>query len=265
VVEEMAMLRGPVSALALLSCLAVSPGTAGATSVFTIDNDADFIATYQPDFTKDFGANVRWGNAATNGDWEYSVVDGGDFPLPGTNPKQFAWATPSPTTLNEHLVSLVFDPDLSVMSDELTLGLDFTSGSITDPADSVGTPTVTLPVNALFVRARAEVGDVATLDDIIVTFEVDNTSINLNDVALAGGTFFDDTGNGSAEYIVLIDSRLDDGFTVTASADLQDGKGSVPQYGFKVGHYVPEPATVLFLGSGLVGLAVCGRARRARG
>ncbi len=61
-------------------------------------------------------------------------------------------------------------------------------------------------------------------------------------------------GDGDAEYIVVIDSSLADGFQGVADADLTEGSGSLPQYGYKVG-IIPEPATAGLLALGLAALA----------
>lgn len=199
-------------------------------------SDADFNAN--AGLTKDFGGNVRWGDAGPAGDWEYSVVDGSDVPLPGGNPLQYAW-NPGPD-MNPHEVTFGYDDGAGTTDLALSIAGAVSSGSPAVGGDGV---------NALAVRARADLGDAADLSDIVVSFDVGG-SVNLGSLV----------GDADAEYVMLIDARLSDGFTLTADVELMDGNGSIPQYGFKVGNVVPEPGTVWLLGAGALGLV----ARRRR-
>lgn len=207
----------------LVSALLLAATPASALTL-TFSSDAAFLATT---FTKDFGGNVRWGNAGASGDWEYSVVDGSDIPI-GSAQQQYAWGGGA----NPHDVTFAYDDGTGVADLTLSVDPDVSSASVAVGGDGV---------NAIAIRARADLGDMATLDDITVTFDVDATSVNLGSLA----------GDGDAEYVVLIDSRLAFGFTLTADANLEDGSGSLPQYGFKVGNAVPEPGALALIAAPL--------------
>jgi len=204
-------------------------------AVVQYESDNDFVTNAQ--FTKAFGANARWGNDATNGDWEYAVVDGGDSPLGNTG--QLAWsALPGyPTSDPNHGYQFSYDAgtgDLRLELDDLSSSLGTSSGTVSPSA----------PINAIAARARADGGDVATMHDIVINF-AGGGSANL-------GTL---VGDGNAEYVMLIDERLAGGFSIDGDATLVDGRGSLPMYQFKVGTTtVPIPGAVWLFGSGLLGL-----------
>ena len=132
--------------VSVAALLGTSP--AGAATILTFSSDADFLANV--DFVKEFGGNVRWGNGATNGDWEYSVVDGNDIPMGAGNPRQHAWAA-GPST-NDHAVSFDWDG-----SGTLTLDPSLPAGASSETGLTPGT------INALAIRARASSGDAANL------------------------------------------------------------------------------------------------------
>lgn len=87
-------------------------GTAAATAILTFIRDADFLAN--ANFTRDFGGDVRWGNGAVDGDWEYSVVDA-DVPIGAGNPEQNAWVDGGST--NDHTVSFAYDGATTIALD----------------------------------------------------------------------------------------------------------------------------------------------------
>lgn len=222
------------SALLMIG-LVLGAHSASATTIEGYASDAEFLA--DANFTKFFGGNVRWGNAGPSGDWEYSVVDANDIPLLPGNPNQHAWA-PGPAP-NDHDVTFSYDgAGFLLLDPSLPNGASTASG-----VSGTG-------INALAIRARADGGDAASLlDPITISFLSGGP-----DVVLSGLS-----GDADAEYIVVIDPRFADGFSVDAAARLQDGSGSLPQYGFKVG-FIPEPGTALLVGAGLALMA-----RRPRG
>jgi hypothetical protein len=228
-------------AVVLVAALTVVASGSSATTVFSIDCDSSSQcanAFLDLDFTKELGGNVRWGNGATNGDWEYSVVDATDHPVDDVGPRQHAWAS-SPST-NDHTVSFDWDG-----LGTITLDPGLPAGA------SVATGFPAGPINALAIRARAGTGDVANLlSPITISFDSGGPNVVLATL----------TGDGDAEYVVVVDSRLSGGFEVVAHAQLGDGSGSLPQYGFKVGFFVPEPNTLLLVGLGLSLLACRRRA-----
>jgi len=216
--------------------LALVASEAPAATISFFGSDADFLAN--ANFTKEFGGNVRWGNAGTSGDWEYSVVDANDIPIGAGNPKQHAWSG-SPST-NDHGVSFDYDGVGTI-----TLDPSLPNGASVETGFSAGA------INALAIRARADSGDEAQLlSPITITFDLGGPNVVL-------GTL---TGDGNAEYVVVLDSRFAGGFEVTADAQLKDGSGSLPQYGFKAG-IIPEPGTAVLVGSGLLLLGLRRRGR----
>jgi hypothetical protein len=230
-------LRFAAAVLALLLA-----GTPASALVISYASDADFLANAA--FVKDFGANVRWGNGQANGDWEYSVVDASDLPLAGGNPKQHDWQAGA--NLHDYLL------DYDSAGGTVSLALSDGGGPFPSGVSS-GAPTVAPGLNALAIRARANFGDAADLySPITVVFDLGGPNAVLGPVV----------GDGDAEYLVLVDARLAGGFQVFGAANLQDGSGSLPQYGFKVGHVaVPEPAACLLLLTGVAGGLARRRAR----
>lgn len=216
----------------LMALWLFAPQTASA--YINYQSDSDFLAN--ANFVKYFGGNLRWGNNATNGDWEVAVVDGNDYPL-GT-PEQYTWE-------GLHSYSFVVTPDQpGQFNTSLTVDTNANQVVHTAQAQTLGS------INALAIRANADSdnGDVATLYDPI--------TINLS----SGGqitlpTLVGDSGDGTygsgAEYFVVIDDRLNDGFEVKGSALLQDGARSYPMYSFKVGR-VPIPGAAWLLATAVV-------------
>ena len=97
-------------------------------------------------------------------------------------------------------------------------------------------------IDTIAIRARADLGDAAVLlAPITISFLLGGADVVLPALS----------GDGDAEYVVVTDVRVAGGFTVTADAELMDGGGSLPQYGFKIG-LVPEPGTGLLPAAGLV-------------
>jgi hypothetical protein len=216
----------------LLACLCAALALPAHGEFVSFASDTDFLA--QAGFTKAFGANVRWGNGATNGDWEYAVVNGADAPFGA--PGQAGW-----TSLPAYPAQ-VFDFAYGGGTATLTLdGLAPHSGTVGSPA-----------INALAIRARAGAGDAAG----VAPFTLNLTS---------GGSvaFAALAGDADAEYLMLIDPRLAGGFWIDdAGASLKDGSGSLPQWGLKVGvSTVPLPAAAWLFLAGLSLLA--GWIRRA--
>ncbi len=221
--------------------IAAQAGVAHA-APFTLDSDAEF-GTWAADnsFSKLFGGNVRWGNGAENGDWEFSVVDGSDMPV---DQQQHAWGEGD----NEHTSSFYFNANTG----DATLSL----GGI---GQSDGNFFEAMP-NTLFLRAAENMDQTAAmLDNILIEF-ADDTAINLGSLI----------GDSDAQWIGYVDPRLAMGFSVTTQSALIDGgktgRGSRPMYQYKVGISevtdVPEPASIGLMAAGLIGAGVL--RRRAR-
>lgn len=239
---------------ALAGLLLLYGANASALVVVEIGSDGDYVNGFQPGygFSKIFGGDVRWGDAAGNGDWELSLV-GATLP-PTYDQQQVAWNA-GQTPENDHTVTFAYDPagsasaSLSITAKQgISWGNDTQVTSNHQGAEFPG-PGV---VNALLVRAKAGGDDLASLTDITVAWSGDSYTWT---GALEGDL--------DAQYVAFIGSELASGFTVTADAVFQDGSGSLPQYGFKVGTVVPLPAGVWLLAAGLVGYLSIGAGRRS--
>lgn len=239
----------PVRAIVAATLL----GLSGASQAALVSYDSDSAFTNPvtgAQFTKAFGANVRWGNNAGNGDWEYAVVNASDAPFAGAQ-GSYQWTTPGTGYPNQG-----YDFDYDAVSGQVTLRLrNGLAGAIGAVSADVTPGAVPAPeVNTLVVRARAAGNDVATMDAFRVNFG-----------GIYTGQFVDIptlVGDGDAQYWMLVDARLAAGFTVTDFAILQDGSGSLPMWQFKVGVTpIPEPTSVALLGAGLALLGY-GAARR---
>lgn len=213
--------------------LAALCGGAAQAGIVTFNSDADFI-TYQNSgaFTKTFGGNVRWGNGAGNGDWEYAVVNGADIPIGAIG--QTPWAGS-----NAHDATFSYDGGTSA-----TLALS-----------GIGSLTRTVPAapTVLLARVRDSVTVFSTLTNIEIDLAYNGVGVDYSYNLL--------TGDANAEYWGVADANLALGFTVTADASLDGPRtsGSDPMYQFKVG--VPEPAS---LGLALLGAASLIRRRSHR-
>jgi hypothetical protein len=223
--------------LGLVLCLLI-PQQADAYTV--IESDTAFIANYLDNdmFEKYFGGNIRWGDGAGVAEWEYGIV-----PDPETSTiaqGNIGWL--GPTTSNLHHYSFTYDGSTY----QATLDIDPNAqGLPTDPgkiSGNVGSELGTNPINALAIRARAASGDMATLSDAITIDFGDSNPIMLPALI----------GDADAQYFFLVDQRFANAFSIYGLADLQDGNGSLPMYGFKVGYTtVPIPGAALLFMPGL--------------
>ena len=225
-------MRPPVRLQAVSSCAALVAAAIATTAhagVVSFANDADFI-TYQNGggFTKQFGGNVRWGNGAGNGDWEYAVVDGNDIPIGAVG--QTPWSGS-----NQHAVTFTYDAGASLTTLDLA-GI----GSVTRSVS--GAPT------SVFARVRDSVTVFSTLTLIQIDLAVNGVGVDY--------TFNLLTGDADAEYWGVEDADLQFGFTITADASLDGPRtsGSDPMYQFKVG--IPAPGATGALALAAAGLGI---------
>lgn len=237
--------------IARLFALALVATSAAQAATVTYVSDADFLANAQ--FTKQFGYNVKNGNSAANGDWEYAIVNGSDVPQFGSG--QIAWGINAD---RDHDFSFGYDgaaiADLDLMN--ITgLGNVSNSGNVSSLV-SGGSP------NAVFIRAANKDGGASAkvdLSQLVLTFLVDNSSINLGSLV----------GDANAQYIGVIDARVAGGFTITGDVDLNMGSGgggSTRMYQAKIGisqqAVVPVPAAVWLFGGALGALGLLKRRQR---
>jgi len=218
--------------------------------IMTLDSDTAFNDL---DFDKVVGANVRWGNGVTNGDWEYSVVDANDNPQ---DARQFEWST---TGNNPHGFDFQHRPDLGTFSAGIFQGVP-SPGYRSEGTVAAGNP------NALFFRVRSDAtsGRFASLLNISIAFFDDN--FGLQDVLLLGdllGTA------GDVGYLGLVDDRLSGIFAVGAIGSFTapgGGRGSLPAYQAKLGILDGIPSTEIPLPGtlALFGAALCGVGLRRR-
>lgn len=245
----------------LRRCTLVAAALAGAAcpvqaALLLFDSDAAFLAG--PAFTKVGGANVRWGNGATNGDWEYAIVNASDVPVAGAQ-GQLAWPSiPVYGAGTNDVANMQFSYSFGASGLQTLTLRDVNSNVIGDIGAASG--TVALPaggVNTLAVRAKASSGDYAAVGSgSDPGFRVNFTS----------GGFFDIgrlAGDANAEYAVLVDERLAGGFAITDLATLHDGRGSDPMWQFKVGiSPIPLPSALPLLALGLGASGLLLRRRR---
>jgi hypothetical protein len=200
--------------------------------VVTLNSDAEFIALQTSGaFAKTFGGNVRWGDALAAGDWEYAIVNSGDFPI--GSPANSPW-----TGTNAHDVTFTYD------------GV----GSATLALSGIGSITRAVPPTAsvMFARVKDSVSPLSLLSNITLDLAFNGVGVDYSYSLL--------TGDSNAEYWGVIDPNLQLGFTLRANAVLDGPRsaGSDPMYQFKVG--VPEPGTALLVCLG--GLLATRRGRR---
>lgn len=223
------------SLLLALTLTATAP-VVSAGIIDDLNSDADFLA-FRNDtgFDKQFGGNVRWGNGAANGNWEYAVVDGSDAPV--STPGQTSWDD----GVNTH--SLVFE---------------FSPGTATLTLGGIGSNTGSVPgagIDTLLLRARDGSAPLTVLSNIAIDIGADG--------------FIDYTldslvGDSDASYWGIHDADLSGGFILTADAAFAGpmDAGSDPMYQLKVGTsspQIPEPRTLLLL---LAGGLIATRFRR---
>lgn len=221
-----------VPTVALSLCALTLSAAPSQASVLTFTSDSAFN-TYAGagNFTKQWGANVRWGNAAGNGDWERAIVNASDVPI--GSPAQNAW-----TSSNVHDVTLTYDASL---------------GTATLDLGGIGSITRSVPTmpEVFFARVRDSVSAFSELKDIEVDLAFNGVGIDY--------TYDELLGDANAEYWGVSDPNLRFGFTIVAKALLAGpvSAGSDPMYQFKVG--VPAPGAGAAIA--LAGLASLRRRR----
>lgn len=216
----------------LLIVFAAAAGPAGAVSITTLASDTEFLATYPAtEWTKEFGANVRWGNNAANGDWEASVVNGADLPL---NQRQGS------------------------VAGSRTFNFSYTGGTATLSVQGLAASTAainpTTSINTVMIRARAGTNHSSSLTGL--TLQIGATTINLGSLI----------GDANANYLVLKDAGFAGDWSISAIGTLLAGanpRGSDPMYQLKVGHTpiaVPDTAATVLLLALSLALLTGGRA-----
>jgi len=225
---------------AFIAC-AIAFGTADEARALTI-TELDSDGAFKTDaaaigWTKEFGHNVRWGNNASNGDWEYSVVNGGDSPRD---------EKPGP-------VSGEIDFVFSFLSGVASLELDGLTTSTWNPLASGG-------LNVVYLRAAIFSGNTASMTDMSLTFA------GFSPIPL--GNLF---GDSDAQYFKLTDARFASDWTLEGTGTLERGGPDKdvalarPMYQLKVGTATSLPdtgTTGVLLGAGLLAVVVLRRGMR---
>ena len=218
------MTRSLTAAAVMTFCAA---GSAHATTIFSYASDAEFLAS---GFSKVAGVNVRWGNGDTNGDWEFSVVDGNDSPQ---DQQLVRWSDHGIPELN-----VDFD-DQGILAD-----LDSTSGDIAESSwlANLG------GYNTVLIRAKS------------------TDSLNLVDILVNGNSLGSLSGDSDAEYVgISVEDFISGSLSLSFTAD--PGSGSDPGLQVKFGSLppasVPEPGSLGLLALGAAGI-VAGSRRRSR-
>lgn len=231
--------------------------------------ESDSIFTSTSGFTKVGGANVRWGNGAASGDWEYAVVNANDIPLTPSGQGQLATpALPGYVASSDSVANMQFTFSYTAAG-LLSLSLrDINDIAVGDKGTVFGNVTPNPAVNALVLRAKIGAGDYAVIGP------GSSTSGNPGDAGVQGlrvnftsggsADLFRLVGDLDAQYLMLTDSRLAGGFTINDTATLRDGSGSVPMWQFKLGTVsaVPVPASLPLLAAGLGVMVWLGRRHR---
>lgn len=195
---------------------------AEALSISLLASDADFLAdAAATSWVKEFGGNVRWGNNAANGDWEFSVVNEADFPQDQVN---------------------------TAISGAHPLIFDYSSGAASLAVGQLGlSEWAPLPVgqlNTMYIRAKADTDNVSVMDNLYLT--VGGVGYDLGTLA----------GDCNAQYLKIVDSGFSGDWQLTGTGALSaDGtpRGSDPMYQVKIGiTSVPDVAgTAILLGIAL--------------
>jgi hypothetical protein len=207
-----------------------------ALSISLLSSDDDFLTTFPAAvWTKELGANVRWGNNAGNGDWEMAIVNGSDIPVPGAQ--------------RQGVVSGTRAFSFSYANGNATLGLGGFTSAVATGSDP--------EINTVMIRAKASgSGNVASLANLSLAFG--------SDVYALGNLI----GDSNANYLVLQDTRFSGVWSLLADGTLLSGgsaRGSNPMYQLKIGTAeVPDSAsTFALVASGLLGAILI--RRRVRG
>ena len=200
-------------------------------------------------FTKRFGATTRWGDRNT---WEMAIRDGDDRGIGAE--ANHAW---SPA---EQDFMFTYDPT-AVYSAALMASGDNTTTVQADVGNLVGDN----PVNTIFFHGRASEGNTAVLSYWIES---------LDGTALFGSALDRQTFSGGDGPLLfgIQNAAFADGFRIRGTLTMATTPGATtrdqdPAINFKFGdsemtEVVPEPATVILLATGLLGLLGMGWLRR---
>lgn len=230
-----------------LGVLASGAAAAPTTQTFGCDRSSDCGTAFFPleidgTFDKRFGQTVRAGLQGS--EREYAVADENDSPISAQGQAtQSAWRNgPS-----DHGFVFSYDPTTPTAAIELSdapTGVGFSP----NPVSSADVPTTGINAVALRANISDDAADrQATLTDLTIT--------------VGGMTFAlpDLVGDGDAEYLLIVDDGLANGYTMSGQA-LFDPNGATRSqvlYQAKAGTFngeIPAPASLALLALGMLGV-----------